>query len=121
MNACQAPLAVCARPTGWSPKCDACASLEWPPNVPRSWRDRASAEKPANSLEDVVHHLRCQFSGVRVLATRVIAADERVAVGQRVRDTVAEKRFGTNHETPVLQQIQIRVEADLPQRDDEAD
>ena len=58
---------------------------------------------------------------MRVLPAGVIAADERVAVGQQVRDAVAERGLGTHHLPAMSEQVQIRVEADLAERDDDAD
>src|SRR6266516_302235 len=53
-KACQAPLAVCERPTVFSPKYVACASLEWPPSVPRSTRVRRLAPLNACTSPEVV-------------------------------------------------------------------
>ena len=71
--------------------------------------------------EYVIHHRRCQLSGICILPARVIAADERQAVRQRVRDAVGEPWTRFDHDAARLQKLQIRVETDSSKRDDHAD
>ena len=79
-------------------------SIEVPqvPVVPALQRVlRARGSTPQRSLylpEDLVHHLRRELAGMRVLAARVIAADQRVAVAQRVCDAVTELRLRLHHD-----------------------
>ena len=74
--------------------------------------DGASSARRARR-KDVVHHARRQLAGVGVLPAGVVAADERLAVGQRVRDGVAEGRPRPQRDAASLQQLQVGVEADL--------
>ena len=86
----------------------------------RSTQIRAT-QRTLCDTEDVVHHAGRERARVRVLTARVIAADERLAVRQLMRDAVAECRTRPNGDALLLQQLQIRVERDLSQPDDDAD
>src|SRR6266511_1060673 len=71
--------------------------------------------------KDLIHHAGRQLAGVRVLPAGVIAADEQRPVGERMGLRMAEDRPRTYHEVVALEQLQVRVEGDLAERDDDAD
>src|SRR5450756_1339662 len=54
----------------------------WMPSGRLPTPDSDGPERARRALEHLVHHARGELAGIRVLAARVIAADERVSVGQ---------------------------------------
>src|SRR5580704_7986022 len=58
----------------------------------RRFRRSTTRESSGHAPEHVVHHLRRQLAGIGVLPARVIAADERLSVGELMGDAVTERR-----------------------------
>ena len=73
----------------------------------------------SNLSEDVVHHSSRQLAGVRVLAARMVGADE-PAVRQRADTGVGKCRPRTDHDAATLHELQVRIEGNSSKRDDDA-
>src|SRR5438128_1315883 len=87
----------------------------------RTWRPAlAGPQSSSYEPEHAVHHLRIQLPRIGVLTTRVIAADERDAVGQTVRNAVAESGPRCDGRAALLQQPQIGIKGNPAERDDDA-
>ena len=78
-------------------------------------------QNPSNLLEDPVHHPRRQFPRVRILAARVIAAEQRLAVRQSMRHAVAKLWTRPHRQATVCEQTQVRVKGDLAECNDDDD
>src|SRR5436190_1117468 len=67
-------------------------------------------------LEHLIHHARGQLAGVRVLAARMVAANERLPIRDPMDDTMCERRLRTLMDAAMCQQPYVRVETDCPER-----
>ena len=65
--------------------------------------------------------MRRESARIGVLATGVIAANQRVSVGQRRNRVVSELRLWPEHVSGLFHELQVRVEANVSERDDHAD
>ena len=81
----------------------------------------ANLQQPLRLPEDPLHHRRRQLARVRVLPARMVAADERGQAVAELHDlAVPELRPRRWRHAAPLQQLQSRIEADLAERDDDA-
>src|SRR5436190_11641307 len=71
-------------------------------------------------LEHLIHHARGQLAGVRVLAARMVAANERLPIRDPMDDTMCERRLRTLMDAAMCQQPYVRVETDCPEADHHA-
>ena len=86
-------------------------------NSRRAAQPRASPREP----EHRVQHRRRELPRVGVLTAGVVAADQHLPARQVVGECMSELRTRPDVHAAVLQQPQVGVEADLAQRDDDAD
>ena len=83
---------------------------------------RRSAKVPrqrsTRRAKHIVHHRSRQLAGVRILSAWVIAPDQGLTVAQGVNRPMRELRARPDDLAAELEQLKIRIERDLAERDD---
>src|SRR5205823_6228422 len=75
----------------------------------------------ADFSKHVVEHVRRELSGVRVLPAGMIRPDECLPVGQAANAAMSERGSRLDRHAAMLQQLQVGLKGDLPERDDDAE